>query len=712
MKYLVTSILGVFTILMYSSQIFAQTSQDSDWELVWSDEFTGTQLEMSKWSFQYGTGASEGLSGWGNAELQYYTDRPQNIFVQDGNLHIVARQEAYGGMNYTSARIRSINKGDWRYGRFEIRAKMPTGQGLWPAIWMMPTDAVYGRWPASGEIDIMELVGHEPDVIHGTIHYGPPHTFSGGSYTMESGDFSDDFNVFAIEWERGEIRWYVNDILYHTENDWFTSDNDFPAPFEQRFHLLLNVAVGGNWPGNPDSSTQFPQEMIVDYVRVYKNVNEEPTVSMPLLFEDRFMDWDAAFTNFEGGSVTVVENPDKGDGNNSNWVGKMVKDGGAFFGGSWFEVERPFSFNSDHNEVDMKVWSPREDVPILVKLEQKDGDQEYEVIVNTTTSGEWEKLTWEVSPSGYNTVWDVITLIFDFEDGQVGDGSDNFTWYFDDMDVFGLDLDVPDTPGGMLPVGLPLDFEDGSFEWSRAFEGFSGGAITRNENPEPDELNDSNWVGKFVKSAGAFWAGAYMDINQVFSFDEENHTIKMKVWSPRPDVPVLMKLEQQNGVTEYEIAENTTTSGEWEEMTWDMSASGFENQWDRITLIFDFAPGQIGDGSDNFTWYFDDLEVFSGDVSTSTESDGDIPQTVELLQNYPNPFNPVTQIRYSLPQASNVSLEVYNVMGQRVATLYNGQQHAGQHTVSFDAVNLASGVYVYRLTAGSFVESRKMMLVK
>jgi beta-glucanase (GH16 family) len=194
---------GVVSLFLLASCLFVGSSRAQTWELIWSDEFEGTELDESRWSYQYGTGASEGLSGWGNAELQYYTDRPQNIFVQDGKLHIVARQEAHGGMNYTSARIRSINKGDWRYGRFEIRAKLPKGQGLWPAIWMMPTDAVYGRWPASGELDIMELVGREADVVHGTIHYGPPHTYSGGSHTRSSGDFSDDFHTFAIEWEKG-----------------------------------------------------------------------------------------------------------------------------------------------------------------------------------------------------------------------------------------------------------------------------------------------------------------------------------------------------------------------------------------------------------------------------------------------------------------------------------------------------------------------------
>jgi beta-glucanase (GH16 family) len=254
--------------------------QAQEWQLVWSDEFDGDSLDMSKWSYQYGTGASEGLTGWGNNELQFYTDRPQNIFVADGKLHIVARQEAFSGRNFTSARIRSIHKGDWKYGRFEIRAKMPEGRGLWPAIWMMPTDNVYGGWAASGEIDIMELLGHEPNIVHGTLHYGGPwprNVHRGARYTLPTGSFSDDFNVFTLLWREGEMRWFVNGVYYQNQNNWFSEGQDFPAPFDQLFHMILNVAVGGNWPGNPDQTTVFPQEMVIDYVRVYQQVSGTST---------------------------------------------------------------------------------------------------------------------------------------------------------------------------------------------------------------------------------------------------------------------------------------------------------------------------------------------------------------------------------------------------------------------------------------------------
>lgn len=242
-----------------------------DWQLVWSDEFDGSTVDASKWSFQNGDGCDINLCGWGNDELQWYL--ATNAAVEEGNLVITAKEQEISGKPYTSARMRSKDKGDWRYGRFEIRAKLPTGQGMWPAIWMLPTDETYGGWAASGEIDIMELVGHEPEIVHGTLHYGanwPNNQHSGKGFTLPSGTFADDFHVFALEWEEGEMRWYVDDELYQTQNSWSTTEASFPAPFDQRFHFVLNIAVGGTWPGNPDATTTFPQRMTIDYIRVYQ----------------------------------------------------------------------------------------------------------------------------------------------------------------------------------------------------------------------------------------------------------------------------------------------------------------------------------------------------------------------------------------------------------------------------------------------------------
>ena len=241
-----------------------------DWKLVWADEFDapdGSAVDETRWSFNTGGG------GWGNGEWQNYTDRTDNACVEGGALVIRAQREDYGRSRYTSARLVTRDKGDWLYGRIEVRAKLPYGQGIWPAIWMLPTDSEYGGWPRSGEIDIMELVGHEPARVHGTLHYGGPHTYTGDYYDLPEGEtFADDYHTFALEWEPGEMRWYVDGYHYQTQREWFTSSTKgtLHAPFDRRFHLLLNVAVGGAWPGFPDDTTEFPQFMYVDYVRVYQ----------------------------------------------------------------------------------------------------------------------------------------------------------------------------------------------------------------------------------------------------------------------------------------------------------------------------------------------------------------------------------------------------------------------------------------------------------
>lgn len=233
--------------------------------LKWSDEFNGKSLDNNTWNYETGGG------GWGNNELENYTNSVKNSFITEGNyLVIEARQESSGSNNYTSARIQTKGKEEFKYGRMDIRAKLPKGKGIWPAIWMLGSNISTTPWPASGEIDIMELLGHEPNKMYGTMHWGnvgQGSTHIGGSYVLPGEDFSQKFHVFSIVWDSYKIEWYVDDQKFFTGNKTDVNGN---YPFDQPFFFILNLAVGGDWPGNPDATTVFPQRMIVDYVRVYQ----------------------------------------------------------------------------------------------------------------------------------------------------------------------------------------------------------------------------------------------------------------------------------------------------------------------------------------------------------------------------------------------------------------------------------------------------------
>jgi beta-glucanase (GH16 family) len=264
-------------ILLVSTGRAAQTSPQpsrAGWKLIWSDEFNaadGSPADSSKWVSETGGG------GWGNQELEYYTSRPQNAIQQGGNLVITVLAEKFTGpdgvtRDYTSARLKTQTRFSQKYGRFEARIKIPRGQGIWPAFWMLGDNIGGVGWPGCGEIDIMENIGKEPTLVHGTIH-GPGYSARKGisaPFALPGKtDFADDFHIYAVEWAPTSIRFYVDDHLYATRRP-----ADLPQGtkwvYNHPFFILLNVAVGGGWPGSPDRTSVFPQTMLVDYVRVYQ----------------------------------------------------------------------------------------------------------------------------------------------------------------------------------------------------------------------------------------------------------------------------------------------------------------------------------------------------------------------------------------------------------------------------------------------------------
>lgn len=269
---LIPTVRPTFPSLLLIPLFFLPSGCGSDpepnWTMVWSDEFEGPAGQLpsaANWAFDIGT-------DWGNAQLEYDTDRPENVSLDgNGNLAITAREESWMGSAYTSGRIKTLGLVEHAYGRFEARIKLPTGQGIWPAFWMLGDDFPTAGWPQCGEIDIMEYRGQEPGVVIGTVH-GPG--YSGGAgvtgrYTLPGARFDTDFHVFSIEWDSAAIKWFVDGEHYHTVRPADTGGDEWV--FDHPFFILLNVAVGGHFVGPPDASTTFPQSMLVDWVRVYRH---------------------------------------------------------------------------------------------------------------------------------------------------------------------------------------------------------------------------------------------------------------------------------------------------------------------------------------------------------------------------------------------------------------------------------------------------------
>lgn len=292
---------------------------------LWCDEFDGDTLDRTKWNYELGNWKLDAdgnyiTNGWGNNEQEFYTD--SNASVHDSILTIAARREHYadpvqGEYEYTSARLSTQHLFSVCGGRIEVRARCDAGKSLWPAIWMLPEDSVYGGWAASGEIDIMEGWGSTPEKLCGTIHFGdtwPNNTYLTGEHTFTDGSTTESWHVYAVEWERDEMRWYVDDICYSTQKDWFSANHAYPAPFDQNFYLILNLAVGGHFDGvdgiyaDPAVFADGERHFDIDYVRVYDKGTFTPTETTSLPLEAYIEGAEASLTNKDGETVIAVQN--------------------------------------------------------------------------------------------------------------------------------------------------------------------------------------------------------------------------------------------------------------------------------------------------------------------------------------------------------------------------------------------------------------------
>lgn len=373
--------------------------------LLWHDEFNGKSLDESIWNYE------PHEPGWTNNELQEYTTSTDNVFLRDGNLVIKAIQTDDG---YTSGKVTSQNKQDFTYGKVVARARVPEGKGLWPAIWMMPQDeSYYGQWPKCGEIDIMEVLGHQVDTAYATIHYGEPHGEQQGTYVLDEGTFASDFHEFSVEWEPGEMRFYIDGNLYHTVNDWFTAVDDvekpYPAPFDQPFFVQMNLAVGGDWPGDPDANTDFDKaEFEIDYVRVYQRAEYDTNVSRPERnYREPLEDGNYIFN----GDFSEVE--DLSD--NINWK-FLLADGGK--GAAEIKDNMLVITTETEGNVDYSVQLVQPELPTIkghkyrVTFDARaDEDRDIVVCVSAPTAG-WIRYL-EDTTLGVTTEWETYT--FEYE---------------------------------------------------------------------------------------------------------------------------------------------------------------------------------------------------------------------------------------------------------------------------------------------------------
>jgi beta-glucanase (GH16 family) len=321
------SVPAVVTALLLALAAAGPPSAPAAWQLVWNDEFNGTSIDPAKWTFETGNGNN----GWGNREREYYTGRTNNAYVANGLLHIVARLESTNGFPYTSARLKTQGLFSHTYGRFEFRARLPQGVGSWPALWLLGANLTSVSWPACGEIDVMENNGSWFNQVQGTLHYSDAsnnHLSQTALFTLPTpGDSVTNFHLYAIEWSTNSIKWLVDTNLVQTWTSWSSSTGPYPAPFNAPFFLLMNLAIGGNYLGNPTDSqinagTSFPIEMQVDYVRVYDQVTLPPNTPMGLRASpgntSAFLSWDASSSGAtgylvqrsanSGGPYTVIGN--------------------------------------------------------------------------------------------------------------------------------------------------------------------------------------------------------------------------------------------------------------------------------------------------------------------------------------------------------------------------------------------------------------------
>jgi beta-glucanase (GH16 family) len=716
-----TKTLLVLSILC--SQLFPQ-----GYKLIWSDEFNDTTLDLSKWSYETGNN-----NGWGNSELEYYTNRTTNCNVQGGYLNIIARKESYSGYNYTSTRIKTQGKFSVKYGKIEARMKLPFGKGIWPAFWMLGDNISTVGWPQCGESDIMEMIGgsgtsatsNSPlsdSKIYGTLHwYTNQHVSAGGNYSLSSGKFADDFHLIGIVWTAQKIQFYVDNTIYYTVDISPTALN----AFQNKFFIILNLAVGGQWPGNPDNSTIFPQTYQLDYVRVYEDTTLYPSVSIISPQNDSHFDADSNITlvanaSFSSGSISKVE-----------FYQDLIKIGEAYtspYQMSWNNV------SPGNYRVSCIAYSGSG----LTSISDK---------ANITVGS-----TWTTSPYGGTPAQVPGTIEAEnFDLGGQGkayndsDMQNSGGLYRPDE---GVDIEACSDTGNGYDVGWTQNNEwmvytisvsdSGLYQIGARVASTSTGGSVHFEVDGTDITgaisipNTGGWQTWATVQSKTFYLTPGTHMLKLFINSGNFNINKFDIYSPdaRPSINLIYPAggEQFSPGNIIEI--------KWKSIKVDKVLIGYSTNGTIWLLVQNGVDAKFGIyrwklpainssayrikilASDNNSIIDTTKSTFSIGIVNGINNNGNIPNSFTLYQNYPNPFNPTTVISWQLSARSFVKLKIYDALGNEIAVLVNEEQNSGIHTAVFNSQQkiagrqLTSGIYFYRIQAGDFTDTKKLIILK
>lgn len=698
---------------------FVPDSYSQNYKPVWSDEFDGTSIDLTKWGFDTGGG------GWGNNELENYTNRPANAYIQNGCLVIKAIKESYGGMNYTSARLKTQGKFSFKYGKIEASMRLPYGKGIWPAFWMLGDNITTVSWPKCGELDIMEMVGGGSAgdrTTYGTAHWDANgHKSYGLNYALPSGKFSDNFHVFSMIWDQQKITWQI-------DGKQFCAIDITPAElsaFQNNFFIILNLAVGGNWPGSPDVTTIFPQTMEVDYVRVYKmgDLIPDVTVSSP-----------ENFSSFPANSNIKLAV-------NANVVSGVITN-----------VE----FYQDAMKIGETAIAP------------------YEMNWKNVAPGNYKIKAKAYSTQGYSTLSETVNVIVGsgFTTAPYGGTparipgiieTENFDMgasgkaYFDSDELnsgsvyrtSGVDIEACSDTGSGYNIGWIADNEwllytvnvkqDGTYQFiartaatvaTGKFQIEIDGVDVTGVLSAPNTGGTQKWVsvasGNVTLKAGThtmkfFAKTGGFNLNKIDVYPPSSKST-LELITPNGGESYPAGSVQEITWSGYKVANvrigfSSDGGANWTSVVSSTNALWGAYRWKVPATVSDNCKIMILD-KDDLTNSVTSTGVFKVTNSTSVEKNtSGQPEGFMLEQNFPNPFNPSTSIRFSIPKETSVSLKVYDILGREIKTIVNDNLSAGNYNMRWNGEDnnnktVAGGAYLCRLTAGGYSQIQKMILQK